>query len=191
MIDEQGVRLVCFTLCGELFAFDMEYLIEIVQARPSEIHYCITPVPLVRGTWYYRDAPVYVLDFRELFHLEEPPPPVSSFAALSPIHNDTFSHPQEQRTHYAKDPQKNSARSMLLVRIRGQLFALLSDTILQVVPLRVFYEYPDFISTLPRRYFAGITRVHERLVIILAVDELLWDYEIESLVSAECPLPRA
>jgi hypothetical protein len=57
--------------------------------------------------------------------------------------------------------------------------------VLQVVPLGVFYDYPDFISSLPRRYFAGITRVHDSLAIILAIDELLQECEIESLASAE------
>ena len=181
MINEKGVRLVCFTLCGEMFAFDMEYLIEIVQARPSEIQPVITPVPLVRGRWYYRDVPVYVIDFRKFFHLEEQTQPLLSSPPLSQIDNDSSA----LTVHHAANEQKNTAKSMLLVRIRSQIFALLSDTVLKVVPLETFYEYPDFISTLPRRYFAGITRVHNRLAIMLTVDGLLQDDEIESLVSAE------
>ncbi len=162
-MNEPVVRLICFELCGEAFAFNMEHLIEIVQIRASEITPCSTPVPFVRGSWVYRTTPIYIVDVREFFHLT---------GEQSPVHALTLHEPA---------PKEKRDKSMLVVRIHGDVLGIFSDAVLQVVPLGVFYEYPDMISTLPRQYFAGIIRVHEALALVLAIDELVSEYELELL----------
>lgn len=175
-MDEQGVRLVCFELCGEQFAFNMDHLVEIVQVYDADITSCVTPVPLVRGIWNYRQTPLYVVDLREFF-------------GLTPQTQDqaTSDRVQHQAPEGAFDesatPRKPIAKSMVVVKIQDQMFGLLTDIVLQVIPLGVFYEYPDLISTLPRRYFAGVSRVNSILVLVLALENFLTTYEIETLMA--------
>lgn len=174
-MDEPVIRVVCFELCGGAFAFNMDYLIEIVQIRASEITPCFTPVPFVRGMWMYRSHAVYVIDFRDFFRL----PCQAAGRAPGPQAAD------EQQS--AATPPEQRDKSMLVVRMHGQVFAMFSDAVLQVVPLGVFYEYPDFVSTLPRRYFAGIIRVRGALALVLAIDQILGEYEVELLKNMESP----
>lgn len=163
-MDEHGVRLVCFEICGEKFAFNMEHLVEIVQVYEADITRCCTPVPMVRGRWNYREKAVYVIDIRELFGL----PMTSHVAQENP-----------------DQPSKPRTQSIILITIRDQIFGLLTDTVLQMVPLNIFYEYPDLISSLPRRYFAGVSRINMDIVIILAIENFLNEYELEALGSME------
>lgn len=153
---EEGVQLVCFELCGEKFAFNMEYLVEIIQTQDSEITPFFSPIPILRGKWDYRKKTVYIIDLRDFFGLE------NGFGSSS-----------------------DHAKSILIVKIREQLFGLLTDAILHVVPLGVFYEYPDMISTLSKRYVAGITIIHSELVLILAIEKFINDYEFDSLQSID------
>ena len=172
-MNEPVVRLVCFELCGEAFAFNMEHLIEIVQIRPSEITPCSTPVPFVRGSWIYRATPIYIIDVREFFHLT---------GAKSSVHAST---PHEPASKEKRD------KSMLVVQIHGRVVGIFSDAVLQVVPLGIFYEYPDMISTLPRQYFAGIIRIRETLALVLAIDELVSEYDLELLANMKSIEPAA
>jgi chemotaxis signal transduction protein len=162
-MDDQKVRLVCFELCGEKFAFDTKYLVEIVQIHYSEITSCFTPVPLVRGTWNYRDKSLYVIDLRGFFGLEEKETGAVKLASSG------------------NSSEKAATKSIVIVNIQEHLFGLLTDMVIQVVPLGVFYEYPDLISTLPRRYFAGITVMNAELVILLAIEKFLNEHELQSL----------
>ena len=52
---------------------------------------------------------------------------------------------------------------------------------LQVVSLGTFYEYPSMISTLPKRYFAGVTLIDDELVLLLAIEGFIKDYEFDAL----------
>ncbi len=195
-MNEPVVRLVCFELCGEAFAFNMEHLIEIVQIRASEITPCSTPVPFVRGSWVYRTIPIYIIDVREFFHL--------TGKQQSPVHKPTPYEPTY--SHIVNDgeiltgqndkqalpaPKEKRDKSMLVVQIHGSVLGIFSDAVLQVVPLGVFYEYPDMISTLPRQYFAGIIRVRKALAFVLAIDELVSEYELELLASMRNVEPEA
>jgi chemotaxis signal transduction protein len=184
-MNESAVRLVCFELCGEAFAFNMEHLIEIVQIRASEITPCFTPVPFVRGTWMYRETPVYVIDLREFFDLT-----LSPSTQMPPSENHVSPHADEEPAtpqSAEEGDHRNAARekrdkSMLVIRVRESVLGIFTDAVIQVVSLSVFYEYPDLISTLPRRYIAGIIRVRNTLALVLAIEELLGEYEIQALL---------
>ena len=186
-MNEPVVRLVCFELCGEAFAFNMEHLIEIVPIRASEISPCFTPVPFVRGSWMYRTQPIPVIDVREFFQLSDTQSSqVSSLLSATPLsqladNGSALSGQQENQSVHASTEKRD--KSMLVVRIRDHVLGIFCDTVLQVVPLGIFYEYPDFISTLPRQYFAGIIRIRESLALVLAIDELVSDYELELLAN--------
>jgi chemotaxis signal transduction protein len=158
---DQVVRLVYFELAGQKFAFNMEQLVEIVQVRVDEIQPCFARVPLIRGQWQYRERLLYVIDLRDFFGLTEVAVPLPTPGKLAP------------------------AQSIVVVKIHAQLFGLLTDTVYQIVPLNIFYEYPDLISHLPRRYFAGVSRVQNQLVLILALEELVNTYELEALFPTE------
>lgn len=174
-MDDQKVRLVCFELCGEKFAFDAEYLVEIVQADSAEITPYYTPVPVVRGTWNYRDTSLYVIDLREFFGLEGQ---ATNAVKAVPLNKPQQNEPPEEED---QQPAKAPTKSMVIVNIREHLFGLLTDLVVQVFPFEVLYEYPDLISPLPRRYFAGITLMDAELVILLAIDKFLDDHELQSL----------
>jgi chemotaxis signal transduction protein len=183
-MNENGVKLVCFELCGEKFAFNMDYLVEIVQVRYSDITPFFSPIPVIRGEWNYRARTVYIIDLREFFGLEN--------TLVSPSDSGLVGGLQEQDPKVVQQGgdvppedslKKTPAKSVLVVRIREQIFGLLTDTVLQVVPLVVFYEYPGMISTLPKRYFAGVTIIATELVIILAIEEFINDYELDTLLS--------
>jgi chemotaxis signal transduction protein len=153
---EEGVQLVCFERCGEKFAFNMDYLVEIIQAQYSELTPFSSPIPLLRGKWDYRKKTIYIIDLRDFFGLGN-----------------------------GSDSPSDCTKSILVVKIRDQIFGLLTDGILQVVSLGVFYEYPDMISTLSKRYFAGVTIIHSELVLILSIEEFINDYELDSLRSID------
>lgn len=153
---EEGVQLVCFELCGEKFAFNMEYLVEIIETQYSMITPFYSPIPFLRGKWDYREKTIYIIDLRDFFDLG------NGFGSSS-----------------------DHTKSILVVKIREQFFGLLTDTVLQVVPLGVFYEYPDMVSTLSKRYFAGMTTIQSELVLILAIENFINDYELDSLRSID------
>jgi chemotaxis signal transduction protein len=150
-MDENGVKLVCFEICGEKFAFNTDYLVEIVQVQHTDITPFFSPIPMIREKWNYRGTLVYIIDIRDVFGLED---------SLG-------------KTEY----------SVLVVKIQERIFGLLTDAVLQVRPLAVFYEYPNMISTLPRRYFAGVTIIDAELVLLLAIEEFIKDYELDALLS--------
>lgn len=185
---EQVVRLVCFELCGQAFAFNMDNLIEIVQIRASEITPCFTPVPVVRGTWMYREKPIYVIDLREFFNLNGHP--LTKSLAME---SETIEHPEEDEPDVQSEGESEPSQiltekrenSMLVIQVRGHILGMFTDSVLQVVPLGMFYEFPDLISTLPRRYFAGIIRVRNTLALVMALEELLSEYAIESLLTMQ------
>mgnify|MGYP001228243371 CR=1 FL=1 len=166
-MNANGVKLVCFELCGEKFAFNMDYLVEIVQIQFAEITPFFSHVPLLRGKWNYRERTIDVIDLRDFFDLEK------RLGASSLLTSEAVQ-PEEEKL--AEDSRsEHPSKSMLVVKIREQLFGLLTDAVLQVVPLGVFYEYPGMISTLPKRYFAGITIIKAELVLILAIEEFIND----------------
>lgn len=184
-MSEQGIRLVCFELCGEKFAFNMEYLIEIVEIQAHDVIPCVTPVPLVRGTWKYRKHSIYVIDIREFFGLTEDEQQAEH---TSPEHlEETVTADKHERKEgqqeEAENQKRESLKSMLAIRIREQVFGLLTDTVLEVIPLGGFYEFPDLITTLPKRYLAGIIIVDAELVILLALENFINEYEFDSLAS--------
>ncbi len=184
-MNEPVVRLVCFELCGEAFAFNMEHLIEIVQIRASEITLCFTPVPFVRGTWMYRTQAIYVIDVREFFQLSGKGTLAHKPLSPAPIAEHELTLPKPEDGQPVPAPKEKRDKSMLVVRIRDHVLGIFSDAVLQVVPLGVFYEYPDVISTLPRQYFAGIIRIREALALVLAIDELVSEHELELLTGME------
>jgi len=162
-MEESGVQLLCFELCGEKFAFNLDYLVEIVRIQPGEMTRWYSPVPIIRGKWNYRGQSLYVIDVREFFGLETP-------AATRMQEAGTYDLEQERGT-----------KSMFVVTIRDRLFGMLADRVLQMQPLIQYYEYPTLVSTLPRRYFAGISMREGELVLLLAIDDFVRDYEWESL----------
>ena len=153
-MEENGVTLVCFEICGEKFAFNLEYLIEIIRVQPSEITSWYSPVPIIRGKWEYRGQTVYIIDLREFFGLQ----------------------PSDEQA-----AQEHGAKNILVIRVEERIFGLLTDKILHMQPLREYYEYPAMVSHLPRRYFAGVTMRDDELVILLAVEDFVRDYELETL----------
>ena len=165
-MDENGVQLVCFTICGQKYAFNMDYLVEIVQVQHTEITPFFAPVPIVRGKWEYRGKRVYIIDVRDFFGLETPDQ-------------------ARERVLVYKTLPATTAKNVLVVRVGEQIFGLLTDTVSQMQTLAVFYEYPTMISTLPRRYFAGVTIINAELVLLLAIENFINEDELESLLSME------
>lgn len=165
-MDENGVQLVCFTICGQQFAFNMDDLVEIVQVRHTEITPFFSPVPIVRGKWEYRGKLVYIIDVRDFFDLED----------HASIQQKSFEH---------EAVAAPASKNVLVIRIGEQVFGLLTDTVSQMQPLKGFYEYPTMVSTLPRRYFAGLTIVNADLVLLLAIENFINENELESLLSLE------
>jgi len=90
---------------------------------------------------------------------------------------------QEEGTQKSPKKEQHRVRNILIIKICERIFGLLVDTVLQVVPLITFYEYPIMITTLPRRYFAGVTLVGNDLVVLLALEELVNEYEFEAELS--------
>ena len=167
-MEESGVQLLCFELCGEKFAFNLDNLVEIVRIQPGEITPWYSPVPIIRGKWNYRGQTLCVIDMREFFGLETP----------------AATRMQEAGTHDLE--QERGTKSILVVMIQNRLFGMLTDRVLQMQPLIQYYEYPALISTLPRRYFAGISMREAELVLLLAIEDFVRDYEWETL-SQELP----
>ena len=168
-MNENGVKLVCFEICGEKFAFNMKFLVEIVQVQDTEITPFFSPIPIIRGKWDYRGDTVYIIDIRDFFRLEchsmdEEHPPLSS-----------------KNKREGREAKEQSSKSVLVVDIQERKLGLLTDAVLQVVSLTVFYEYPSMISTLPKRYFAGVTVINAELVLLLAIEEFVKDYEFDAL----------
>lgn len=164
-MDENGVKLACFEICGEKFAFNMDFLVEIVQVQYTDITPFFSPVPIVRGKWEYRDTFVYIIDVRDMFGLEDKMPNEQNGAADENV------------------VPEQSSKNVLVVKIHDQIFGLLTDMVSQMQPLTAFYEYPNMISTLPKRYFAGVTTINAELVLILAIEEFINDDELEILLS--------
>lgn len=175
-MNENGVRLLCFDLCGEKFAFDMENLVEIVQTKPSEIIPFFASIPIIRGRWDYRGTLIHIIDLRAFFGLDGSRERVEIAPAAS-------SHSQPEGTlEKERILQQRNRITILVVTIQGHIFGLLADAVLQVFPLIAFYEYPNMISKLPRRYFAGVTAIQNELVILLAIEELISNYELDTLL---------
>jgi len=185
-MDEGGVKLVCFELCGEKFAFSMEYLVEIVQTQDSDITPFCSHIPLLRGKWGYRERTVNVIDLRDFFGLENSFGLSSNLKLAGELQGDSSKVIQREGDVLSEDSTgENPGKSILIVKIRERIFGLLTDAVLQVVPLGIFYEYPDMISTLSKRYFAGVTIINSELVLILAIEEFINDYELDSLLSID------
>ena len=176
-MEENSVQLVCFEICGEKFAFSMDYLVEIVQIHQIEMTPCLLPIPIIQGTWNYRGTTVFLIDIRDFFGLDDN----INKATFSPAISDKQ---QETKTGApAEVITDQSSQSVLVVKIREQVFGLLTDAVLQVLPLTSFYEYPNMVSTLPRKYFAGVAVVNNELVLLLAIEEFLKEYELDALLS--------
>ena len=157
-MEENGVSLVCFEICGEKFAFDLEYLVEIVRVQPSEITPWYSPVPIIRGKCEYRGQTVSIIDLREFFGLQ----------------------PTAEQSPQNATPEQG-AKNILVISVGDQTFGLLTDKVLHMQPLSSYYEYPAFISHLPRRYFGGVTMREAELVILLAVENFVSAYELDIL----------
>ena len=171
-MNENGVQLVCFEICGEKFAFSMDFLIEIIQVHQADITPFFSSIPIIRGFWMYRGKTVYLLDVRDFFGLAD---------AAETMTQKRFprSSPEQEEEEQKRTEPTNGVYSILVVRIREHIFGLYTDAVLHVAPLLSFYEYPLLISTLPRRYFAGVTVVGTELVLLLALEELINEYELE------------
>ena len=181
-MNQNGVKLVCFEFCGEKFAFNMDDLVEIVQIQSTEITPFFSRIPLLRGKWNYREQTIDVIDLRDFFDLEQSLGASSILTVVEEPQGEGSEAIQPEEKKFAEDSRlEHPSKTMLVVKIREQLFGLLTDAVVQVVPLGVFYEYPGMISTLPKRYFAGITTIKAELVLNLAIDEFINASEIESL----------
>ena len=175
-MNENGVRLVCFEIGDEKFAFSMDFLVEIVQVQQSDITPFFSSIPVIRGYWNYRGKTVYLLDVHDFFGVSDPvETTVQGSAPLRIEHQEKGEQKRPKKEHIV--------RNVLVVNIHERIFGLLVDTVLQVVPLITFYEYPMMITTLPRRYFAGVTIVDSDLVVLLALEELINEYEFEAELS--------
>lgn len=175
-MDENGVQLVCFEICGEKFAFSMDFLIEIIQVHQADITPFFSSIPIIRGFWMYRGKTLYLLDVRDFFGLVDA-------AGITIQKRFPRSLPEQEEEEQKRAEQTHGIHNILVVRIREHLFGLYTDAVLQVAPLLSFYEYPLLISTLPRRYFAGVTVIGTDLVLLLALEELINEYEFEAELS--------
>jgi chemotaxis signal transduction protein len=184
-MNESGVRLVCFELCGEKFGFNTDYLVEIVQVQETDITPWVSPIPLVRGKWTYRNKTVAILDLREFFGLEDAGAVPADSKLVESLSNQGAGEGQEgEEVPIVEEVlKKTPSKTVLVVRIREQILGLLTDAVLQVALLTEFYEYPTMISTLPKRYFEGLTIIGGELVIILAIEKCINEYELETLLS--------
>ena len=179
---ENEAKLVCFEFCGEKFAFSMEYLVEIVQIQESDVTPFFSPLPLLRGKWNYREKTIDVIDLRDFFGLANGVGASSKLKHSGELQEEP-SEAVHQQLHPEDSEKETPSKSILVVKIREQVFGLLTDTVLQVIPLGAFYEYPNMISTLPKRYFAGVTIINTELVLILAIEEFINDYELGILLA--------
>jgi chemotaxis signal transduction protein len=180
-MEENGVKLVCFEFCAEKFAFNMDYLVEIVQIQPADITPFFSHSPLLRGKWTYRKRTIAIIDLRDFFGLGER----GGLALVLPAaegqgENVSAGKAPAESAHSKNFEHAPPSKSVLVVNIRGQTFGILTDTVLYVVPLGVFYEYPGMISTLPKKYFAGITIINGEVILILAIEEFINGHELES-----------
>lgn len=185
---DNRIRLICFDICGEKFAFNMEYLVEIVQAQQSEITPFFSPLPILRGKWDYRGSSLYIIDLRDFFGFEERSSKPIFAKTKEGINGTQMSSENEQyqRADFPEESIKEDhSKSMLVVKIHERMFGLLTDAVLQVLPLVDFYEYPNMLSTLPGRYFAGVTIIESELVVLLAIQEFIKEYELDALLSID------
>ncbi|GAK54860.1 chemotaxis signal transduction protein [Candidatus Vecturithrix granuli] len=175
-MNENGVQLVCFEICGEKFAFNMDFLIEIIQVHQADITPFFSSIPIIRGYWTYRRKTVYLLDVRDFFGLVDADETTTQMRF-------SRSSPEQEEEERKRAEQTHGVHNILVVKIREQIFGLYTDAVLQVASLLSFYEYPLLISTLPRRYFAGVTVIGTELVLLLALEELINEYEFEAELS--------
>jgi chemotaxis signal transduction protein len=133
----------------------------------------------------YRETPVYVIDLREFFDLVQSP---SSQMHSSENHVSLHADEEPAAPQSGEDGNHQDAvrekrdKSMLVIRVHEYVLGIFTDAVIQVVSLSMFYEYPDLISTLPRRYIAGIIHVRDTLALVLAIEKLLGEYEIQALL---------
>ncbi len=188
-MDDDRLQLICFEICGEKFAFNMECLVEIVQTQLSDITPFFSSMPIIRGKWDYRGSSLYVIDLRDFFGLEEKKRGGKGTQPLLQTKRGSqvfFENRYGQKTDSPEEfDKKNSSKCMLVVKIHERMFGLFSDTVLQVLPLVDFYEYPNMLSTVPGRYFMGITTIDAELVILLAIQEFVKDYEFDALLDQD------
>lgn len=179
-MDESGVQLVGFEMRGEKFAFDVTYLVEIVRIFATDVTPFVSQIPLIRGKWDYRGTLLYVIDLREFFELLHPltETEFAHLRTLPPIEK------QEQSQRGGNMVVEPVSRTMLVINIQGRLFGLLTDAVYQVMSLGAFYEYPHMISTLPQRYFSGITVLNTELILLLAVEKFISDDECDTLFNS-------
>ena len=174
-MNEHGVKLICFEICGEKFAFNMTSLVEIVQVQDTEITPFFSSIPIIRGKWNYRGDTLYIIDIRDFFRLE------CHRIDEEHIPQSSKNQREERETGDGDASQEPPSKSVLVVNIQERNLGLLTDVVVQVVSLAAFYEYPSMISTLPKRYFAGVAVINAELVLLLAIEEFVKDYEFDAL----------
>lgn len=143
----------------------MGSVIEVVVAENYERDYF--PVPLIRGRGWYRGKEIFIIDLKEFFGLELPSEEI-------PVNGEKFLSPEVETT-------VTTQGNILILDIRGQLMGLHVDQIGGVAVPRKVYPYPQMASTLEDRYFKGIAKIHDDLVIVLNEKNLIDDNELEVL----------
>ncbi|HWP49806.1 MAG TPA: chemotaxis protein CheW [Candidatus Limnocylindrales bacterium] len=144
-------NLLYFDIRQDKFAISMGSVIEVVTAGPYEKSYF--PIPILRGKGWYRGKEIFIIDLTDLFGLELPSGEISA----------------------------SNQGNILILEIQGQLMGLRVDRIGGVAVPKKLYPYPKMASTLEDRYFEGIAKIHDDLVIVLNEKNLIDDNELEVL----------
>jgi len=148
--------LVYFDIRQNKFAVKMRALVEVIPG----VDYREEPsaVPIIRGKWSYRGKEIFIIDLKEFFGLGPP------FEEASP-----------------RGKKFSDKGSLLILKIRGRLMGLLVDQVHKVVASKKIYPYPPMASTLEGRYFEGVAKIQNDLVIVLNEQNLVDDRELEVL----------
>lgn len=150
---EISQNLLYFDIGEDKFAIKTDSLIEVIPMVEYQKNY--SPVLIVRGKWVYRGKEIFIMDLKEFLGLE---------------------------VESAPEIKKPSSKgSVLILNLRGKLIGLLVDRVYNIVAPRKVYPYPQMVSTLEGRYFEGISKIYDELVIILDEQNLLDNHELEVL----------
>lgn len=141
----------------------MGSVIEVVAAGHYEKDYF--PVPILRGKVWYRGKEIFIIDLKELFGLELPSGEISA----------------DREELLNRKGEASIQGNILILEMRGQLMGLQVDQIGGVAVPKKLYPYPKMASTLEDRYFEGIAKIHDDLVIVLNEKNLIDDNELEVL----------
>lgn len=154
---EISQNLLYFGIRHDKFAVKMQSVVKVVSEIKYEESYL--SVPIICGKWPYRGKEIFLIDLKRFLEQKQ-----------------TF-----RNTSLSEIERPSDKESIVILNVRGQMMGLLVDRVCGVASPRKVYAYPYMASMLENRYFEGIAKINDDLVIILSEQNLIDDRELELL----------